>query len=157
MNVLDIKFLNRAKEETSLSSFDGKYYLVINTASKCGLTPQFDGLEAIHKDFKDKGLVTVGFPCKQFAGQELDSADEANQFCKLNYGVTFDIMDMLDVNGKNAAPLFVELKSQMPDEESEDIKWNFTKFVVDSEGTVIKRFGPKEEPSVVHEFISTLL
>lgn len=157
MSVLDIKFLNRAKEETTLHAYPAKYYLVINTASKCGLTPQFEGLEAIHKQFKDKGLVTIGFPCKQFAGQELANANEANQFCKLNYGVTFEIMDMLDVNGKNTAPLFAELKSQMPDEESEDIKWNFTKFIVDQNGTVVKRFGPKQEPQLVYDYLSTLL
>ncbi len=157
MNILDIKFLDRSKNEKSLSEFAGDYYLVINTASKCGLTPQFDGLEAIHEEFKDKGLVTVGFPCGQFAGQELATAEEANEFCKLNYGVTFNIFDKLDVNGKNTAPIFAELKKQMPDEESEDIKWNFTKFLVGKDGNVIKRFGPKEEPQVIHDYLAQLI
>lgn len=156
MNILDIKFLNRAKQEKTLREYPGKYYLVINTASKCGLTPQFEGLEVINKRFKEQGLVTIGFPCSQFAGQELATADEANQFCKLNYGVTFEIMDKLDVNGKNTAPLFAELKAQMADEESPDIKWNFTKFIVDDQGQVIKRFGPKDEPAVVESYIATL-
>lgn len=157
MNNLDIKFLDRSLTETDLSAFGGQYYLVINTASKCGLTPQFDGLEEINQEYKDKGLVTIGFPCGQFAGQELDSADAANEFCRLNYGVTFPIMDKVDVNGKNTTPLFAALKSQMPDEESEDIKWNFTKFLIDSEGTVIKRFGPKQEPAEIKQFIATLI
>lgn len=156
MNILDIKFLNRAQQEQTLRAYPGKYYLVINTASKCGLTPQFEGLEAINKRFKEQGLVTIGFPCSQFAGQELATADQANQFCKLNYGVTFEIMDKLDVNGKNTAPLFAELKAQMADEESPDIKWNFTKFIVNDQGQVIKRFGPKDEPAVVESFIATL-
>ncbi len=157
MNNLDIKFLDRSKTETNLRAFAGQYYLVINTASKCGLTPQFDGLEAINQEFKDKGLVTIGFPCGQFADQELDSADAANEFCRLNYGVTFPLMDKVDVNGENTTPLFAALKSQMPDEENEDIKWNFTKFLIDAEGTVIKRFGPKEEPTEIKKFITTLI
>lgn len=157
MNILNIKFLDRAKNEKSLSNYDGKYYLVINTASKCGLTPQFDGLEAINQEFKDKGLVTVGFPCGQFAGQELATADEADAFCKVNYGVTFQIMDKLKVNGKDASPLFKELKAQMPGPDGERIKWNFTKFLIDSEGNVIKRFEPKQEPIVIKEYLDTIL
>ncbi len=156
MNILDIEFLTRAQEHTTLRNFPAKYYLIINTASKCGLTPQFEGLEAIHKHFKDQGLVTIGFPCGQFGGQELATSEEANQFCKLNYGVTFEIMDKIKVNGAEAAKLFVALKAQMPDEESESIKWNFTKFIVDDQGTVLKRFGPKDDPAIVAEYLATL-
>lgn len=156
MNILNIKFLNRFKQEKTLSDYPAKYYLIVNTASKCGLTPQFTGLEAIHQHFKDQGLVTLGFPCGQFAGQELATGEEANQFCKLNYGVTFEIMDKLKVNGKEAAPLFTNLKAQMADDESERIKWNFTKFIVNSEGEVIARFSPKTEPKEVEAHISTL-
>ncbi len=157
MNILDIKFLNRAKQEKSLSDYKGDYYLVINTASKCGLTPQFDGLEAINQQFNANGLVTIGFPCGQFADQELATADDADSFCRLNYGVTFEIMDMIDVNGEHTAPIFAELKAQMADKESADIKWNFTKFIVNNEGQVIKRFAPTDEPIVIGEYISTLI
>ncbi len=157
MNILNIEFKNRMHENTKLSNYQGKFYLVINTASKCGLTPQFDGLEAINQQFKDKGLVTVGFPCGQFAGQELADGDAANEFCKLNYGVTFDIMEKVDVNGANTTPIFAEMKKQMPDEESADIKWNFTKFLINDQGQVVKRFGPKEEPTAISEYLSTIL
>lgn len=155
MNILDIKFLNRAHEEKTLRDYDGKFYLIINTASKCGLTPQFDGLEAINQQFKDQGLVTLGFPCDQFKDQEFDDADQAEEFCRLNYGVTFEIMDKVDVNGANQAPLFAELKKQQGGVLGAKIKWNFTKFIVDSEGTVIKRFGPTEKPEKISEYLTT--
>lgn len=154
MNILDIKFLNRAKEEKSLRDYEGKYYLVINTASKCGLTPQFDGLEAINQEFKDKGLVTIGFPCDQFRDQEFDSADKAEEFCRLNYGVTFEIMDKIDVNGESEAPIYTELKRQQGGMLSSKIKWNFTKFIVDGEGNVIKRFSPTDKPEKINKFLS---
>lgn len=154
MNILDIKFLNKAKQEKSLRDYDAKYYLVINTASKCGLTPQFDGLEEINKEFKDKGLVTVGFPCDQFRDQEFDSAEKADEFCRLNYGVTFEIMDKVDVNGDNQAPLFAELKKQQGGLFGSKIKWNFTKFIVDSEGNVIKRFSPADKPVKIKKYLS---
>lgn len=155
MNILDIKFLNKAKAEKSLREYDGKYYLVINTASKCGLTPQFDGLEAINQKFKDQGLVTIGFPCDQFKDQEFDSAEKADEFCRLNYGVTFEIMDKIDVNGAAEAPLFTELKHQQGGLFGSKIKWNFTKFIVDSEGRVIKRFGPAVKPEKINKFLTT--
>ncbi len=155
MNILDIKFLNKGKVEKSLRDYDAKYYLVINTASKCGLTPQFDGLEAINKQFKDQGLVTIGFPCDQFKEQEFDSADEADEFCRLNYGVTFEIMDKVDVNGPHEAPLFTELKRQKGGIFGSKIKWNFTKFIVDSEGRVIKRFAPTDKPEKISKYLQT--
>lgn len=157
MNTLDIKFLNKAKEEKSLRDYEGKYYLVINTASKCGLTPQFDGLEDINKKFQDKGLVTLGFPCDQFKNQEFDSAEEANEFCRLNYGVTFEIMDKVDVNGANEAPLFTELKRQKGGLFGSKIKWNFTKFIVDVDGKVIKRFSPTDKPAKIEKFLNNVL
>lgn len=157
MNILDIKFLNKAKVEKSLRDYDAKYYLVINTASKCGLTPQFDGLEAINQQYKDKGLVTIGFPCDQFKDQEFDSAEKADEFCRLNYGVTFEIMDKIDVNGVNEAPLFAELKRQKGGFLGSKIKWNFTKFVVDSEGNVIKRFAPTDKPEKISKYLSNKL
>lgn len=157
MNILDIKFLNKSKKETSLSEYEGKYYLIINTASKCGLTPQFDGLEEINQEFKDKGLVTVGFPCGQFANQELDSAEAADEFCRLNYGVTFEIMDKVDVNGSDEAPIFTELKKQQKGMMGSAIKWNFTKFIVDANGQAIKRFGPKDEPEKIKKYLTELI
>ncbi len=157
MNILDIKFLDRIKEEKSLRDYEGKLYLVINTASKCGLTPQFDGLEAINKQFKEKGLVTLGFPCDQFKDQEFDTAEEASEHCRLNYWVTFPILDKIDVNGENEAPLFTELKKQKGGLFGSKIKWNFTKFIVDAEGNVIKRFGPAEKPSKIEKYISKKL
>ncbi len=157
MNTLDIKFLNKSKEEKSLRDYDGKYYLVINTASKCGLTPQFEGLEAINKKFKDKGLVTVGFPCDQFKDQEFDTADKADEFCRLNYGVTFEIMDKIDVNGANEAPLFTELKKQKGGLFGSKIKWNFTKFLVDGNGNVIKRFGPADKPEKIEKYLNNVM
>ncbi len=157
MNILDIEFLNRQKQEVTLRDFEGKYYLIINTASKCGLTSQFGGLEQINQEFKDKGLVTLGFPCSQFANQELDTADEASEFCRLNHGVSFELMDKVNVNGEHTAPLWIELKKQQKCLVGSAIKWNFTKFIVDSEGNVIKRFAPKDEPKVVSEFLQTLM
>lgn len=156
MNILDIQFNDRSKNPRSLREFGGKYYLIINTASKCGLTPQFEGLEQINKTFKNDGLVTIGFPCSQFAGQEFATSSEANQFCKLNYGVTFEIMDKIDVNGRNESPLFKSLKDAISDEESREIKWNFTKFIVSGDGEVLKRFGPKDEPELVLQYLETI-
>lgn len=157
MNTLEINFLNKAKEQKSLKDYDGKLYLVINTASKCGLAPQFDGLEVINQKFKEKGLVTVGFPCDQFQNQEFDSADKADEFCRLNYGVTFEIMDKIDVNGENTAPLFVELKKQKGGMFGSKIKWNFTKFLIDQDGKVIARFSPTTKPAKIEKIIEGYL
>ncbi len=153
MNILDIEFLDRAKQQKTLKDYEGKLYLIINTASKCGLTPQFDGLEAINKKYQDKGLVTLGFPCDQFKDQEFDTAEEASEHCRLNYGVTFPILDKIDVNGENEAPIFTELKKQQGGLFGSKIKWNFTKFIVDGNGKVIKRFGPTEKPAKIEKFI----
>lgn len=157
MNILNIGFENRQKQLVTLADYKAQYYLVINTASKCGLTPQFDGLEALNQEFKNQGLKLLGFPCGQFADQEFNDSEQAHEFCKLNYGVTFDLMDKIDVNGPHAAPLFTELKAQMPDDESPEIKWNFTKFLIDNQGNVIKRFGPKEEPQVIKSYLDNIL
>ncbi len=153
MDLLNIEFKDRAGKPRTLIDFEAKYYLIINTASKCGLAPQFEGLEKIYQDYKDHGLHLIGFPSQQFEDQELDTANEAYEFCKLNYGVTFDIMDFVYINGENEAPLYAELKKQVPG----DIKWNFTKFLVDYNGSVIKRFEPEVEPSEIHEYLEELL
>ncbi|WOO87639.1 glutathione peroxidase [Mollicutes bacterium LVI A0039] len=154
MNILDIKFLNRQKQEKTLREYDGKLYLIINTASKCGLTPQFDGLEAINQKYQEAGLVTIGFPCDQFNNQEFDSAEKAEEFCRINFGVTFEIMDKIDVNGPNEAPIFTELKRQQGGLLGSKIKWNFTKFIVDQDGNVVKRFAPTEKPEKIEKFLS---
>lgn len=156
MNILNIHFKKRDQVETTLQDFSSNYYLIINTASKCGLTPQFDGLEEINKHYGPKGLVTLGFPSGQFDNQELATADQANQFCKINYGVTFPIMDKIEVNGENAAPLFKALKEAQSGPNGKDIQWNFTKFIVDDSGNVLKRFEPKDEPSLIAEYLETL-
>lgn len=158
MELSNINFLNKKKETKSLKDYEGKAFLIVNTASKCGLTPQFEGLEALNQEFKNKGLVILGFPCDQFKDQEFDTADEAFEFCTLNYGVTFDIMDKIDVNGNNTAPLFEKLKSEKTGFLGNGkIKWNFTKFLVDENYKVIKRFSPITKPEKIKKDIKRLL
>lgn len=158
MNLENIEFLNKAKEKKTLKDYNGKLYLIINTASKCGFTPQFEGLEKLNKEYKDSGLVTLGFPCDQFKDQEFDTASEAEEFCKLNYGVTFEILDKVDVNGEKEAPLFTELKSQKKGLlGSSKIKWNFTKFLVDENFKVVKRYGSATKPENIEKDIKKYL
>jgi len=133
--------------EIDLSDYLGKVVVVVNTASKCGLTPQFEGLQELYERYGADGLVILGFPCGQFAGQELDSADEIGEFCQANYGVSFPMFDKIDVNGRNQHPLFRWLKRERHDNLGKAIKWNFTKFLVGRDGAVLARFGPNQEPS----------
>lgn len=132
--------------EHDLSEYAGKVVLVVNTASKCGLTPQFEGLQALYDEFGSDGLVVLGFPCGQFAGQELDTADEIGEFCSVNYGVTFPMFAKIDVNGRHTHPLFRWLKSSRKGLLGGTITWNFTKFLVDRHGRVIGRYNPNTEP-----------
>lgn len=142
----------------SLSEFAGKVMLIVNVASKCGFTPQYKGLEELYQKYKDKGLVILGFPCNQFGGQEPGSDEEIQSFCQLNYGVSFPVMGKVDVNGASADPLFVWLKQSAPGLlGTELIKWNFTKFLVDKNGDVVKRFGPQDEPHKLAADIEKLL
>jgi glutathione peroxidase len=142
----------------SLKDYEGKVFLIVNVASKCGYTPQYDGLEKLYKKFKDQGLVILGFPCNQFGGQEPGSNEEIQQFCQLNFGVTFPVMAKIDVNGSQAEPLFQFLKQQAPGVlGTEMIKWNFTKFLVNKQGQVIKRFAPTTEPAEIESEIQKLL
>lgn len=136
-----------------MSEYKSKVVLVVNTASKCGLTPQYEGLEALYKSYKDKGFVVLGFPCNQFGKQEPGTADDIAAFCEKNYGVTFPMFDKIDVNGENTHPIFVFLKSQ----QEGDIKWNFTKFLLDAQGNVIKRYAPTVKPDKIAEDIAALL
>ena len=144
--------------EKNLGDYRGKVLIVVNTASKCGLTPQFKGLESLYETYKDRGLMVLGFPCNQFAGQDPASNDEISEFCQLNYGVSFPMFAKIDVNGDSAHPLFKHLKSAAPGLlGSEAIKWNFTKFLVDRNGQVVERYAPTTEPEKIAKDIERLL
>ena len=137
-------------KSVSLDTYKGKVVLVVNTASKCGFTPQYKGLEALYEKYHGKGLEVLGFPCNQFGAQEPGTEAEIEQFCELNYGVTFPMFAKIDVNGKDTAPVYEYLKSAKPGLlGSEAIKWNFTKFLVDRGGKVIARFAPKDTPESI--------
>ena len=133
-----------------LDRYKGKVVLVVNTASKCGFTPQYKGLEALYQKYHGKGLEVLGFPCNQFGAQEPGSEAEIEQFCEINYGVTFPMFAKVDVNGKNTAPVYEYLKAAKPGLlGSEAIKWNFTKFLVDRGGKVVARFAPNDTPESI--------
>lgn len=144
-------------QEVRMEDYKGKVLLVVNTASKCGLTPQFKGLEELYKEYKDNGLEILGFPCNQFAKQDSGTNKEINEFCQLNYGVTFTMFERIDVNGENAHPLYKYLKNEAGGFFSKGIKWNFTKFLIDSKGKVIKRYAPIISPIKIKEDIEKLL
>jgi glutathione peroxidase len=142
----------------SLRDYEGKVLLIVNTASKCGFTPQYAGLQELYETYRDQGFEVLGFPCNQFAGQELGSTEEIKQFCQVNYGVTFPMFDKIDVNGGNTHPLFKHLKKQAPGALGiKAVKWNFTKFLVDQEGKVRERFEPNVEPADIAPAIEALL
>ncbi|MCM3693471.1 glutathione peroxidase [Neobacillus niacini] len=144
-------------QEKSLKEYEGRPLLIVNTASKCGLTPQFKGLQELYEKYKDQGLEILGFPCDQFNNQEFDNIDETTQFCQLNYGVTFPIFAKIDVNGENTDPLFSFLKEQKKGILSKNIKWNFTKFLVDQNGQVVERYAPTTEPLKMENDLEKLL
>jgi glutathione peroxidase len=144
--------------EVSMKDFEGKVLLIVNTASKCGFTPQYEGLEALHKKYGPKGFAVLGFPCNQFGAQEPGNAEEIANFCKLTYDVDFPLFAKVDVNGDTAHPLFQMLKKQAPGLlGSEAIKWNFTKFLVDAKGQVQERFAPATKPEALGSQIEKLL
>ncbi|SKB80790.1 glutathione peroxidase [Parapedobacter luteus] len=132
-----------------MSTFKGKVVLVVNTATQCGLAPQFEGLEALHQRYKDRGLVVLGFPCNQFMGQEPETNDTVEETCKVNHGVTFQLFEKCDVNGKDTHPVFRYLKSQLGGLFGSRIKWNFTKFVIDKDGRPRKRYAPTTKPEAI--------
>ena len=141
-----------------LDRYKGKVLLVVNTASKCGFTPQYKGLEALYRKWHDKGFEILGFPCNQFGAQEPGSADEIASFCEVNYGVTFPLFAKIEVNGDGAAPLYKFLKKEKPGLlGSEAIKWNFTKFLVDRKGNVVERYAPNTEPDALAGDVEKLL
>ena len=177
--IFDFKTTGNKGAEVDFAQFEGKVLLIVNTASKCGFTPQYDGLEALYQKYKDKGLVIIGFPCDQFAGQEPGSNEQIEEFCRLNHGVTFPLMAKTDVNGANAEPIFEFLKEKAPKEEykgfkakatqkllkgisksvekDSDILWNFTKFLVARDGETVKRFAPVAEPKDFEKDVEAFL
>ena len=177
--IYDFKTKSNKGAEVDFTQYEGKVLMIVNTASKCGFTPQYDGLEALYQKYKDQGLVIIGFPCDQFAGQEPGSNDEIAEFCRLNHGVTFPLMAKTEVNGANAEPIFVYLKENAKADQSKglkakatallfkaisksvekdnDIKWNFTKFLINRDSTVIKRFEPTTTPEAIDKDIKEML
>lgn len=150
MGIYDYNAVTLDGEERSLADFKGKVLLIVNTASKCGFTPQYKGLQALYQRYKDRGLVVLGFPCNQFGHQEPGDEVEIGAFCEKNYGVDFPMFAKINVNGSDAHPLYRYLKSEAPGLlGSEGIKWNFTKFLVDREGRVIRRYAPKDKPEAL--------
>lgn len=145
--IYDFEALQMDGQSVPLSQYQGKVMLIVNTASACGFTPQFGGLEELHKQYADKGLVVLGFPSNQFGGQDPGSNDEIASFCQLNYGVSFPMMAKVDVNGADAPPLYKWLTAEAPGLlGSKAIKWNFTKFLVGKDGRVIRRYAPQDTP-----------
>lgn len=152
---LKAKTLNGS--EVSMEEYKGKVVLIVNTASKCGLTPQFKGLEELYKKYNEKGLEILGFPCNQFANQEPGNKASIEETCRLNYGVTFKMFGKVDVNGKDTHPIFHFLKKELKGFFSSKIKWNFTKFLLDKGGCGIKRFAPTTKPKELEEYIEYAL
>ena len=144
-------------EDIHLKRFAGDVVLVVNTASKCGLTPQYAGLESLYEKYKDDGLVILGFPCNQFGNQESGSAEQIEEFCQVNYGVSFPMFAKIEVNGPNTHPVFRFLKAKLGGFAGSRIKWNFTKFVIDRNGTPVKRFSPVTKPEEMENLLQQLL
>ena len=138
-------------EEVSISSYKGQPMIIVNTASKCGFTPQFQELQELYEEYKDQGLVILGFPCGQFSNQEFDNLSETMEFCQINFGVSFPMFQKIDVKGDSAHPLFQFLVSEKKGFLTEDIKWNFTKFLIDPDGHVVKRYAPQSSPQKIED------
>jgi glutathione peroxidase len=177
--IYDFKALTSKGKELDFKQFEGKVLLIVNTASKCGFTPQFAGLEELNQKYKDKGLVIIGFPCNQFKEQDPGTDGQIEEFCQLNYGVTFQIMKKTDVNGSAAEPIFEYLKTQAPTEKykglkakathamlktisksvekGSDILWNFTKFLISKDGKTIKRYAPTTAPKDFEKDVEAML
>lgn len=157
MSFYDFSAKGMNGKEVNMDNYRGKVVLIVNTASKCGLTPQFKGLEELYQEYKNSGLEILGFPCNQFANQDSGSNEEINEFCQLNYGVTFTMFEKIDVNGENAHPLYKFLKNESKGVFSKEIKWNFTKFLIDANGNIIKRYAPTTSPLKLKSDIEKLL
>lgn len=157
-SIYEIEVTSIDGTKTSLAPYKDKVMLIVNVASKCGFTPQYEGLEALYQKYKERGLVVLGFPCNQFGGQEPGTADEIGAFCERNYGVEFPMFEKIDVNGEGAHPLFKWLASEAPGLlGSKALKWNFTKFLVDRNGNVVSRHAPQDAPESLANEIDALL
>jgi glutathione peroxidase len=153
MKFYDLSVNTPQGKPIEMMDFKGKTVLIVNTATKCGLAPQFDGLENLHQKYKDKGLVILGFPCNQFQNQEPETNETVEQACRLNFGVTFQLTEKIDVNGKNTHPVFKFLKNELNGFFGNRIKWNFTKFLINPEGMPVKRYAPTTKPSAIEKDI----
>ena len=157
MNIYDYVVKNRKNEDVSLSDYKGKVLLIVNTATGCGFTPQYEGLENLYKKYHEKGLEILDFPCNQFGNQAPGTADEIHEFCQLKYNTSFDQFAKIDVNGENEEPLYTFLKSAKKGLINSNIKWNFTKFLVDKEGNVVERYASTVTPEKIEKKIVELL
>ena len=157
MTFYDHTVKGRAGEDVALSTYKGKVLLVVNTATGCGFTPQYEGLQKLYDKHKDKGFEILDFPCNQFANQAPGTIEDIQSFCTLNYGTTFPRFAKIDVNGRNASDLFKFLKKEKKSALGSSIKWNFTKFLIDREGNVVKRFAPTDTPESIEADIVALL
>lgn len=157
MKFYDFSATKMNGQEIKMEQFKDKVILIVNTASKCGLVPQLEGLENLYKEYKDKGLEILGFPCNQFASQDPGTNKEISEFCLINYGVTFSMFEKIDVNGKDAHPLYKFLKEEAKGTLSNEIKWNFTKFLIDRDGNVVKRYAPITKPEKIKSDIEKLI
>lgn len=158
MSIYEFDATNINGKEVSLSDFEGKVILIVNTASKCGFTPQFEGLELLHQELEEDGLVILGFPCNQFGNQDPGGDGQIEEFCQLNYGVSFPMFSKIEVNGKGTHPLYKYLKKEATGLlGSQTIKWNFTKFLVNKEGDVVGRYGSADKPKDIKSDIQKLL
>ena len=157
LSIYDFNATTINGEDISLSRYKGKVILIVNTASGCGFTPQYKGLEELFLKFGPDNFVVLGFPCNQFGNQEPGKNEEIKSFCELNYNVTFPLFSKIDVNGPNANPLYIYLKKEKRGLLGSDIKWNFTKFLINKEGKVVKRFAPVVKPEKIEDFVAKLV
>lgn len=155
--VYDFNVMMPSGEVKSLKDYEGQPLLIVNTASKCGFTPQFKGLQELYEKYNDHGLEVLAFPCDQFNNQEFDNIEETTQFCQLNYNVNFPVFAKIDVNGENTDPLYIFLKEQKKGVLSRNIKWNFTKFLVDRNGQVVERYAPTTEPAKIEPDLQKII
>jgi len=157
MELYDYKVEDNKGNLLDMKQYEGKVLLIVNTATGCGFTPQYNGLQDLYDKYKDKGFEILDFPCNQFGHQAPGDSDEIATFCTMRYGITFQQFSKVDVNGKNEEPLYTYLKKQKNGIMGNNIKWNFTKFLIDSKGNVVERFAPTVEPKKIEEYISKLL
>lgn len=157
MSLYDIAVKTITGEKTTLAKYKGHALIIVNTASECGLTPQYKGLQDLYERYQEAGLVVLGFPCNQFGGQEPGSEEQIAAFCDRNYGVTFPMFAKIDVNGPDTHPLYQLLKAHAPETENQDIEWNFAKFLIDKNGQVVKRIGASVQPQELTTDIEAIL